>query len=58
MTMLSQNMVKMQNFVISIYRAQINCLCKNRWYLQRHYKNVETRFDTSDFEIEGALPKE
>ena len=31
--------------------------CKNRWYLQIRQEDAETRFDTSNFEIDRPLPK-
>ena len=33
-------------------------LHKNRRYLPRHVKDVETGFDTSNYELERPLPKE
>ena len=48
-------MVKIQNFVNG-YR-QLNCLCKNRWYLQSIAEDAETRFDTSNFEEDIPLPR-
>ena len=41
-------MVKNQNFY---------CIHKNRWYLQDIAEDVETRFDTSNYELDRPLPK-
>ena len=37
--------------------TQLYSLHKNRRYLRRHSKNVEARFDTSNFEIKKQLTK-
>ena len=31
--------------------------CKNRWDLQIHAIDIETRFDTSNFQLDRTLPK-
>ena len=33
------------------------CIHKNRWYLQDIAEDVETRFDTSNYELDRPLPK-
>ena len=33
------------------------CIHKNRWYLQDIAEDVETRFDTSNYELDRTLPK-
>ena len=33
------------------------CIHKNRWYLQDIAEDVETRFDTSNYELDRSLPK-
>ena len=45
-------------FKALLYRyRQLRCSCKNGWFLKRHCKDIETRFDTSNFEIDRPLPK-
>ena len=34
---------------------QFHCIHKNRWYLQRHCWRVETRFYTSNYELDRPL---
>ena len=38
--------------------SKIHCSCKNTWYYKDIAKDVETRFDTSSFELDRPLTKE
>ena len=48
----NQNMTKKQNCFIGI---QFHCIHKSRWYLQRYSKDIETRLDTSKYELDRTL---
>ena len=44
--------------VLHEYR-QFHCIQKNRWFIYKdNGDNVETRFDTSNYELDRPLPKE
>ena len=45
--------MKTQNFG---YR-QLDCSGKNIWHLERHCQRCWTRFDNSNYELDGSLPK-
>ena len=50
-------MVKIGSFVL--WHRQLHCSCENGWHLQRQCRRfVEKRFDTSNYEIDRAIPKE
>ena len=34
-----------------------HCIHKNGWYLEEIVEDVETRFDTSNYELDRPLPK-
>ena len=55
MIMYNQNMLKMQIFVIWI--PELYCSCKKDDIYKGVVEDVETRFDTSNFEIDRMLPK-
>ena len=38
--------------------SEIHCSCKNTWYYKDIGKDVETRFDTSSFELDRPSTKE
>ena len=42
----------------SLYRIQIHFIHENKLYLWSIAENVETRFDTSNYELDRPLPKE
>ena len=48
-------MVKKQNCVI--WKDCIHCIHKNRSYFKDIAEDVETRFDTSNYELDRPLPK-
>ena len=36
---------------------QLSCSWENRWYLEDIAEDFETRFDTSNYEVDRPLPK-
>ena len=49
-------MVRKQSCLIWI-QTGFHYIHRNRWYLQRYCRSVETRLDSSNYELDKPLPK-
>ena len=49
-------MVRKQSCLIWI-QTRFHYIHKNRWYLQTYCRRVESRFDSSNYELEKPLQK-